>query len=146
MPQLIDTFEPDEQALLCGVGRLICAWGMIEVRFEQKVHDMRQSLGDVRTVGARTKPTMARLFTDLRTMVSMRDRRNAASLVEIAEIEREIQRIDRFRSLIVQGFNGMEADGFTCRDIKNNVVHISINQLREEVEKLEELGSRLLSF
>src|SRR3546814_4134194 len=66
-----------------------------------KVAMMRGCMGDVRTVGGRTRPGMTKLMTELRTMVSMRDRRNAGALMEIADIERDMQRIDRFRSLII---------------------------------------------
>src|SRR3546814_17505379 len=81
---------------------------------------MREAMGDVRTVGARTRPGMTQLMTELRTMVSMRDRRNAGALMEIADIERDMPRIDRFRSLIIGRFHQPAPGGFTCRDARHN--------------------------
>ncbi len=129
--------------LLCGVGRLVCAWGLFEQRLEAKIAQLREAAGDVRTIGARTKPTMAKLMGELRAMLSMRDRRNAAILTEIAGIERDIQRIDRFRGLVVSGFYGTDANGFTCRDGKNVIQAISFAQLAGEIAQLERIGDRL---
>src|SRR3546814_2340109 len=82
------------EALLCGIGRLIFSWGKLEVHLEQKVAQLRQNAGDVRAT-ARIRPTMAKMLAELRVIVSMRNRRNNMQLVEIAEIERTIQRIDK---------------------------------------------------
>lgn len=135
-----------DEALLGGIGRLICAWGMLEQCLEHKIGELRQAAGDMRTVGARTKPNMSRLLTELRAMISMRDRRNAAALSEISEVERDIQRIDRFRGLIISGFQMPEPGGFACRDPKNNVMHISLDQLDGEVSHLQRIGRRLLAL
>lgn len=137
-------YTPQDAALLCGVGRLICAWSMLEQRLETKIAMLREAMGDVRTVGARTRPTMARLMTDLRTMVAMRDRRNAGALHEIAAIEADMQRIDRFRQLIISGFHEPAPGGFTCRDQRNNRLHVSLDQLDGEIAALEHVGNRLL--
>ncbi|MGE4321900.1 MAG: hypothetical protein AB7E60_02595 [Sphingobium sp.] len=139
-------YAPEDAALLCSVGRLVCAWTMLEQSLEAKIGMMREAMGDVRTVGARTRPTMAKLMTELRTMVAMRDRRNAAVLTEIAEIERDMQRIDRFRALIIQGFQQPEEGGFACRDPRNNILHITLEQLDREVMALEAVANRLLSI
>lgn len=139
-------YAPDDAALLCGVGRLICAWSMLEQRLEAKIGMLREAMGDLRSVGARTRPTMARLMTDLRTMVAMRDRRNAGALHEIAAIERDMQRIDRFRHLIVEGFHQPEPGGFSCRDQRNNHMFISMGQMEGEIMALEQVGNRLLEL
>ncbi|MBJ7379008.1 MAG: hypothetical protein JHC60_19655, partial [Sphingobium sp.] len=73
-------YAPEDAALLCAVGRLVCAWTMLEQSLEAKIGLLRDAMGDVRTVGARTRPSMAKLMTELRTMVAMRDRRNASAL------------------------------------------------------------------
>ena len=91
----VSDYAPEDAALLCSVGRLICAWTMLEQSLEAKVGLMREGMGDVRTVGARTRPSMSKLMTELRTMVAMRDRRNASALMEISAIERDMQRISR---------------------------------------------------
>lgn len=142
----VSDYAPEDAALLCSVGRLVCAWTMLEQSLEAKIGMMREAMGDVRTVGARTRPTMAKLMTELRTMVAMRDRRNAAVLTEIAEIERDMQRIDRFRALIIQGFQQPEEGGFACRDPRNNILHITLEQLDREVMALEAVANRLLSI
>ncbi len=142
----VSEYAPEDAALLCGVGRLVCAWTMLEQSLEAKIGVMRESMGDVRTVGARTRPTMTKLLTEIRTMVAMRDRRNAAALGEIAEIERELQRIDRFRALILGGFQEPAPGGFVCRDSRNNAQHIALEQLETEIVSLEQVAQRLLAI
>jgi hypothetical protein len=139
-------YAPEDAALLCGVGRLICAWSMLEQRLETKITMLRTAMGDIRPVGARTRPTMAKLMTELRTMVAMRDRRNAGALHEIAAIERDMQRIERFRQLIVTGFHEPAPGGFACRDTRNNRLHISMDQLESEIVALETVGNQLLEL
>ncbi len=141
----VSEYAPEDAALLCSVGRLICAWTMLEQSLEAKVGLMREGMGDVRTVGARTRPSMTKLMTELRTMVAMRDRRNASALTEISAIERDMQRIDRFRALIIQGFQQPEPGGFACRDPRNNQIHVSLDQLEGEISALEEVAQRLLA-
>lgn len=141
----VSDYAPEDAALLCAVGRLVCAWTMLEQSLEAKISQLREAMGDVRTVGARTRPNMAKLMTELRTMVSIRDRRNASALTEISTIERDIQRIDRFRALIVQGFYQPEPGGFTCRDGRNTVQHITLDHLESEIGALEIIATRLLA-
>lgn len=138
-------YAPEDAALLCAVGRLVCAWTMLEQSLEAKIARLREAMGDVRTIGARTRPSMAKLMTELRTMVAMRDRRNASALTEISDIERDMQRIDRFRALIVQGFHQPEPGGFTCRDARNNIQHVALEQLEGEIAALEIVANRLLA-
>ncbi|SEJ04731.1 hypothetical protein SAMN05518849_102320 [Sphingobium sp. AP50] len=141
----VSDYAPEDAALLCSVGRLVCAWTMLEQSLEAKIGMLREAMGDVRTVGARTRPTMTKLMTELRTMVAMRDRRNASALTAISAIERDMQRIDRFRALIIQGFHQPEPGGFTCRDGRNNIQHIGLEQLEGEISSLEAVASRLLA-
>lgn len=141
----ISEYTPEDAALLCAVGRLVCGWSMLEQSLEAKIGLLRDGMGDVRTVGARTRPTMAKLMTELRTIVAMRDRRNASALTEIAAIERDMQRIDRFRALIINGFQEPAPGGFTCRDGRNNQLHVSMEQLETEIMALESLAGRLLA-
>ena len=141
----VSDYAPEDAALLCAVGRLVCAWTMLEQSLEAKIAMMREAMGDVRTVGARTRPGMTKLMTELRTMVSMRDRRNASALMEISDIERDMQRIDRFRSLIIGGFQQPAPGGFTCRDARNNQTHVSLEQLEAEIASLERVAQRLLA-
>ncbi|WP_176400201.1 hypothetical protein [Sphingobium sp. Z007] len=141
----VSDYAPEDAALLCAVGRLVCAWTMLEQSLEAKIGQLRDAMGDVRTVGARTRPSMAKLMTELRTMVAMRDRRNASALTEISAIERDIQRIDRFRALIIQGFHQPEPGGFTCRDSRNTIQHVAFDHLDGEIAALEAVASRLLA-
>jgi hypothetical protein len=141
----VSAYAPEDAALLCAVGRLVCAWTMLEQSLEAKISQLREAMGDVRTVGARTRPSMAKLMTELRTMVAMRDRRNASALTQISDIERDMQRIDRFRALIIQGFHQPEPGGFTCRDARNNVQHVALEQLESEIASLEAVANRLLA-
>src|SRR3546814_5869185 len=89
----------------------------------------------------------------LRAIVSMRNRRNNMQLVEIAEIERTIQRIDKFRMLVIQGFqapaeeqHGSDNAPFLCRDAKNNMICISLDDLGQEVSRLENCRERLVAL
>jgi len=141
----VSDYAPEDAALLCAVGRLVCAWTMLEQSLQAKIDLLRDAMGDVRTVGARTRPSMAKLMTELRTMVAMRDRRNASALTEISAIERDMQRIDRFRALIIQGFHQPEPGGFTCRDSRNNIQHVAFDYLDGEIAALESVASRLLA-
>jgi hypothetical protein len=141
----VSDYSPEDAALLCGVGRLVCGWSMLEQSLETKIGMLREGMGDIRLVGARTRPTMAKLMTELRTMIAIRDRRNASALTQIAEIECDMQRIDRFRGLIISGFYEPEPGGFACRDNRNNRQHVSIDQLNEEIAALEQVGQRLLA-
>lgn len=141
----VSDYTPEDAALLCAVGRLVCAWTMLEQSLEAKILQLRQAMGDVRTVGARTRPSMTKLMTEMRTMVAMRDRRNASALTEIADIERDIQRIDRFRALIIQGFHQPAPGGFTCRDGRNNLQHVALEHLESEIAALEIVANRLLA-
>ncbi|MET0372094.1 MAG: hypothetical protein ABW039_12055 [Sphingobium sp.] len=142
----VSDYTPEDSALLCSVGRLVCAWTVLEQSLEHKIGLMRDAMGDIRTVGARTRPGMQKLMTELRTMVAMRDRRNASGLTEIAEIERDMQRIDRFRALIIQGFHQPEPGGFACRDTRNTMIHVSLEQLDREIVALEGVANRLLAL
>lgn len=141
----VSEYAPEDAALLCAVGRLVCAWTMLEQSLEAKIAMMREAMGDVRIVGTRTRPGMAKLMTELRTMVAMRDKRNAAALTEISDIERHMQRIDRFRSLIIGGFQQPAPGGFTCRDGRNNHTHVSLDHLDAEISSLETVAQRLLA-
>jgi hypothetical protein len=141
----VSDYAPEDAALLCAVGRLVCAWTMLEQSLEAKIAMMREAMGDVRTVGTRTRPGMAKLMTELRTMVAMRDKRNAGALTEISDIERHMQRIDRFRSLIIGGFQQPAPGGFTCRDARNNHTHVSLDHLDAEISSLETVAQRLLA-
>ena len=138
--------------LLCSVGRLVFAWGTLETQLEQKIADLRSAAGDVRSAMARNKPTMARMLAELRAIVSMRCRRDNVQLDEIAEIERAIQQIDKFRMLVIQGFQvADEASGtdkrlFLCRDAKNNVIGISLGELESEISRLDACRERLLAL
>lgn len=144
--------SPRLDHLLCGIGRLVFAWGMLEAQLEQKIIDLRRAAGDVRSATQRTKPTMARMLGELRAIISMRCRRDNVQLDEIAEIERSIQQIDKFRMLVIQGFQiaddtaGAKARPFLCRDAKNNVIGVSVDELEREISRLDACRERLLAL
>lgn len=141
-----------EDALTSGIGRLVCSWGTLEVRLEQKIAHLRQAAGDGRMAAARQRPTMAKMIAELRAIISMRNRRNNVQLIEISEIERTLQQIDKFRMLVLQGFQAPAQDGrpgtraFLCRDAKNNVISISLSELDAEVARLDQCRERLLAL
>jgi hypothetical protein len=138
--------------LLRGVGQLVFAWGTLEAQLEQKIADLRSAAGEIRSAMTRTKPTMAKMLAELRAIVSMRCRRDNVQLIEIAEIERAIQQIDKFRTLVIQGFQVTDEGGrsnerlFLCRDAKNNVIGISLGELESEISRLDACRERLLAL
>lgn len=131
---------------MSAIGRLVCAWGRMECALDRKIIALRSASGEVRTVGSRTRPGMARMFAELRAIVSMRDKRGANALTEIAEIERAVQRLDRFRMLVIEGFTSAEDGGFLVRDGKNMLIHIQAEQLARDTAELESLGARLMAL
>lgn len=133
-------------AIFCTVGRLVCSWGMLEKALEEKIASFRDGSGDTRLLTTRNRPNMARLLAELRAMISMRDRRNAMALTEIAAAERDIQRVDRIRGLVVAGFHGQAGEGFALRDSKNVEMQMTLGQLEQEIERLEDVGHRLLQL
>ena len=66
-------------------------------------------------------------------------------LRKLAAIERDIQRIDRFRALIIQGFHQPEPGGFICRDHRNIHQFVTFEQLDHEISDLETIANRLLA-
>jgi hypothetical protein len=146
LPLFAEIESSEDATLMYGVGRLICAWGALEQGLEQKLCALREAAGDVRNTSMRTKPGMARLMAELRAMISMRDRRDVSALSQITDIERVIQRIDRFRGLIVTGFGAPEPGGFSCRDQKNTELHVSMEQLDSEIAQLENISERLIAL
>ncbi|HEX7782827.1 MAG TPA: hypothetical protein VF509_08470 [Sphingobium sp.] len=146
LPLFAEIEKPEEATLMYGVGRLICAWGALEQGLEHKLCALREAAGDVRNTSMRTKPGMSRLIAELRATVSMRDRRDVSALSQIADIERDIQRIDRFRGLIISGFGAPEPGGFLCRDQKNNEMHVSMERLDSEIGQLETISERLMAL
>lgn len=141
-----------EDGMLCGIGRLVVSWGTLEARLEHKIAQLRQGSGAGRSITGRQRPTMAKMMAELRAIVSMRNRRNNVQLIEIAEIERILQQIDKFRTLVLQGFQAPAQDGrpgtrtFLCRDAKNNVISISLSELDAEVARLDQCRDRLLAL
>lgn len=135
-------------SLYAAIGELICRWGMMEATLEEKIAALRLAAGDVPGTGSRTKPTMAKMLAELRAIVSMRDRRNVAALSAIADMECEIQRIDRFRGLIVNGFLAARPDGggFSMRDPKNIISHHNLGDVREAVAAIDRLRERFQSL
>lgn len=142
----------EHETLFSGIGRLICAWGQLEVQLERKIADLRRDMGDARSASARTKPSMGKMFSELRAIISMRCRRDNVQLVEIAEIERVIQQIDKFRMLVIHGFQAPDEQGgtngpaFLCRDAKNNMVSITLRELNGEILRLDACRARLLAL
>ncbi|MBK5264321.1 MAG: hypothetical protein JJE34_03655 [Alphaproteobacteria bacterium] len=143
--------DPDD-ALFNAIGRLIYSWGKLESQLEGKIGQLRKAAGDIRIAGARTKPTIGKMLAELRAIISLRNRRDNRQLAEITQIECVIQKIDMFRMLVIQGFQS-PADPhetgdrpFRCRDTRNNVICISLEELNKEVSRLDDCRERLLAL
>lgn len=125
------------------VGSLVCSWGSLERTTMDKLTAMRLAAGDVRLVGGRMRPGMARLLAELRALVSMRDRHDKQGLVVIADLENHIQRIAQFHLLVISGFQASEADVLLCRDSKNSERRISLADVEREIAMIETIKERL---
>jgi len=135
-----------QDRLLLSIGRLVCAWGLFEGSLEDRIDRLRMAAGEIRAVGNRSRPSMARRFAELRAVVAMRDRRNADALTEIAGIESEIQRIDSIRMMVTEGFQAADGDGLLCRDGKNRTVRFALEGLDGEAATLDRLRGKLASI
>jgi hypothetical protein len=133
----------DADAVALGIGHLVCSWGELEQSLMAKLAAMRVAAGDVRIVGARSKPGVSRLLAELRALISMRDRHDKTALADISEIERLIQRIGQLRLLVVEGFEKPEHDAFVCRDTKNVEHRIGLAHLAQEIAEIDAIRERL---
>lgn len=130
-------------AVVRAVGALVCSWGSLEHATTEKLSAMRVAAGDVRLVGGRMRPGMARLLAELRALVAMRDRHDKQGLIVIAELENEIQRIAQFHLLVISGFQAAEASDLLCRDAKNAERRISLTEVEREIASIEAIKERL---
>lgn len=134
---------PSSARLLESVGGLVLAWGALEHTTAEKLAAMRQSFGDVRAVGGRTRPTMPKLLAELRALVAMRDRHDKQVLTLIAEMDGALQRIAQFRLLVTEGAQHAVDDTLICRDLKNNAVHIPREDIRRESGKIDRIKAQI---
>jgi hypothetical protein len=135
-----------DDAVVRAVGSLVCSWGSLEHVTMEKLGAMRLAAGDVRLVGGRMRPGMARLLAELRALVSMRDRHDKEGLIVIADLENHIQRIAQFHLLVISGFQSAEADILLCRDAKNAERRISLSDVEREIEAIEMIKTRLMAI
>ena|GEM_PF-2372762 len=144
-PGLQQPGGPDspDRALLEAIGRLILVWGQLERTTADKVSTMRESFGDVRAVGGRTRPTIQKLLAELRALVAMRDRHDQQALAIIAEIDGVLQRTSQFRQLVIDGAQEGEADALFCRDIKNSRIGIALADLQREAAQIERVRAQI---
>lgn len=135
--------ELNDRAIACAIGQLVCSWGSLERATMDKLTALRTAAGDVRMVGSRSKPGMARLLAELRTLITMRDRHEKQGLVVLADIENHIQRITQFHLLVIEGFQAAEGDILYCRDAKNVERRVSIADLEKEIADIDEIKARI---
>ncbi|MET0241803.1 MAG: hypothetical protein ABW184_18070 [Sphingobium sp.] len=133
-------------AAIRAVGALVCGWGGLERATTQKLSAMRLAAGDVRLVGGRIRPGVARLLAELRAHVSMRDRHDKQALVVIADLENHIQRIAQFHQLVVSGFQVAEGNILLCHDAKNAERRISLDEMEREIAAIESITARLAAI
>jgi hypothetical protein len=135
-----------DAALLQAVGRLILAWGHLERTTADKVSAMRESFGDVRTVGGRTRPTIQKLLAELRALVAMRDRHDQDALAVIATIDGTLQRTAQFRQLIIDGAQRATGKILDCRDIKNCPIEIGLREIEREATSLDRICAQIVEL
>ncbi|MET0364771.1 MAG: hypothetical protein ABW169_08955 [Sphingobium sp.] len=143
-PAVPDTGAND--VVVRAIGSLVCSWGSLEHATMEKLSAMRIAAGDVRLVGGRMRPGMARLLAELRALVAMRDRHDKQGLVVIAELENHIQRIAQFHLLVISGFQSAEAGVLLCRDSKNSERRVSLEDVEREIETIESIKTRLMAI
>jgi len=135
--------DVSNRALLEAIGGLILAWGRLERTTAEKLAVMRESFGDVRAVGGRTRPTMQKLLAELRALVAMRDRHDKQVLTVIADIDGTLQRTAQFRLLVVDGTQAVLAEGVECRDLKNSPVTLSAQEIARETAQLDRIREQI---
>lgn len=125
------------------IGSLVCTWGSMEFATMDKVAALRIAAGDVRMVGGRMRPGMARLLAELRALIAMRDRHDKQALIVIADIDNDIQRIAQFHLLVISGFQAADNDVLLCRDAKNAERRVTLADVQREIAAIEAIKERL---
>jgi hypothetical protein len=133
-------------AVVRAIGALVCSWGSLERATMDKLSAMRIAAGDVRLVGGRMRPGMARLLAELRALVAMRDRHDKQALITIAELENHIQRIAQFHLIVISGFQAAERDILLCRDPKNAERRVSLADVEREIDAIESIKRQLAAI
>lgn len=128
------------------LGTLVRTWGELERSAMDKLAQLRSAAGDMRMIGGRSRPSLGMLLAELRALVSIRDRHDRSTLVEIADIETSIQRATQFHQLVIDGFRAAEADILLCRDARNAERRVRIDDVRSEIRELETITSRLCAI
>jgi hypothetical protein len=139
----LPSLPPSDSQLLEAIGRLVLNWGQLERVTAEKVASMRESFGDVRAVGGRTRPTMQKLLAELRALVAMRDRHDKQALAVIAEVDGALQRTAQVRQLIIDGAQGTRGRVLDCRDMKNASIEIGMREIEREAMQLSRIGAQI---
>lgn len=145
-PDLRDPHQPvaaQGDAVTLLLGTLVRTWGELERSAMDKLAQLRSAAGDMRLIGGRSRPSLGMLLAELRALVSIRDRHDRNTLVEIAEIETGIQRATQFHQLVIDGFRAAEADVLLCRDARNAERRVRVDDVRSEIRELQTITSRL---
>lgn len=137
---------PNGDAITLLLGSLVRTWGELERSAMEKLAQLRSAAGDMRLIGGRSRPSLGMLLAELRALVSIRDRHDRNTLVEIAEIETSIQRASQFHQLVIDGFRAAEADVLLCRDARNAERRVRVDDVRSEIRELETITSRLCAI
>lgn len=148
-PDVSAPSQPDPDggdAITLLLGTLVRTWGELERAAMEKLSQLRSAAGDMRLIGGRSRPSLGMLLAELRALVSIRDRHDRNTLVEIAEIETSIQRASQFHHLVIDGFRAAEADVLLCRDARNAERRIRVADVRSEICELESITSRLCAI
>jgi len=133
-------------ATLEAIGRLVVAWGHLEHTTAEKLAGMRQSFGDARAVGGRSRPTMQKLLAELRALVAMRDRHDKQVLSIIAEIDGTLQRTAQLRQLVIDGAQLFRGQTVICHDLKNMPHDIGPDDLARAAAQLERIRCQIATL
>jgi hypothetical protein len=135
-----------DPALLVAIGGLVLAWGQLEQTTAEKLAVMRQSFGDVRAVGGRTRPTIQKLLAELRALVAMRDRHDKQVLTTIAEMDGVLQRTAQFRQIVLEGAYEASGEGLLCRDMKNSPIKVTPQELAREIAQINRIRNQIAAL
>lgn len=137
---------PATDRVTLALGTMVRRWGELERAAVDKLAQLRAAAGDISLIGGRSRPTLAILIAELRALVSIRDRHDRNTLIQISEIETSIQRASQFHHLVIDGFRTAESDMLLCRDDRNTERRVCIADVHREIATLERITLRLCAI
>lgn len=118
------------------VGDFVCSWGRMEQALADKRDMLRRGCGDNRILDHRARASIPMILAELRALLTLRDRHDRTALAQVAELECTLQRLARFRQLLVDGFRAFEGGDVLCRDAKNELHVVKLVDVSRELRNV----------